>query len=304
MSTCNICKKGTLKINPAFESSNGAVLIPIECSICGKFSINENFYTDLDAKDVSYTASCYINECARNGKPAKIETRKDLENILTIPEKNLDTKYKLFLELANDIVTKQKKMIAKTNSDMMNAIYTECWCADENELHAIMDEAIKRNHLIQTHIGINTITFEGRRFLESTSNKNSNKIFMAFHFTSEMNEQFEDTVKKAVIDASNGTLEAVRVSSSTTEHDIKIDDELISMIKASKAIIADFTGQRNAVYYEAGYAMGMGIPVIWTCRASDVDTLSFDTRQYPHIVWENEEDLYKQVSNRIKAKIL
>ena len=36
----------------------------------------------------------------------------------------------------------------------------------------------------------------------------------------------------------------------------------------------------------------------------DVDKLSFDTRQYPHIIWENEDDLYNQVVNRLKAKIL
>lgn len=76
------------------------------------------------------------------------------------------------------------------------------------------------------------------------------------------------------------------------------------MIKSSKAVIADFTGNRTAVYYEAGFAMGLGIPVIWTCKKVDVDKLSFDTRQYPHIIWENEDDLYNQVLNRLKAKIL
>ena len=50
--------------------------------------------------------------------------------------------------------------------------------------------------------------------------------------------------------------------------------------------------------------MGLGIPVIWTCKKVDESKLSFDTRQYPHIIWENEEDLYKQVVNRLKAKIL
>jgi nucleoside 2-deoxyribosyltransferase len=127
---------------------------------------------------------------------------------------------------------------------------------------------------------------------------------MAFHFTEEMKKEFELTIKRAVFDSSEGKLEAVRVSSSTTDHDAKIDDELIGMIKSSKAVIADFTGNRTAVYYEAGFAMGLGIPVIWTCKKADVDNLSFDTRQYPHIIWENEKDLYSQVLNRLKAKIL
>ncbi len=31
-------------------------------------------------------------------------------------------------------------------------------------------------------------------------------------------------------------------------------------------MIADFTGHRGGVYFEAGFAHGLGIPVIWTCR--------------------------------------
>ena len=127
---------------------------------------------------------------------------------------------------------------------------------------------------------------------------------MAFHFDLKFKREFEPTIKKAVLDALEGKLEAIRVSSSITKHDTKIDDELIGMIKSSKAIIADFTGNRSAVYYEAGFARGLGIPVIWTCKKVDIDNLSFDTRQYPHIIQKNEEDLYKQVVNRLKAKIL
>ena len=84
----------------------------------------------------------------------------------------------------------------------------------------------------------------------------------------------------------------------------KIDDALITMLKSSKVVIADFTGQRQAVYYEAGYAMGMGIPVIWTCREDEVNKLSFDTRQYPHILWKDKDDLYQQLKARLCAQIL
>ena len=76
------------------------------------------------------------------------------------------------------------------------------------------------------------------------------------------------------------------------------------MLKSSKAIIGDFSGQRNACYFEAGYAIGLGTPVIWTCNELDINGLSSDTRQYPHIIWKNEKDLYNKVFNRLKAKIL
>ena len=46
--------------------------------------------------------------------------------------------------------------------------------------------------------------------------------------------------------------------------------------------------------------MGMQIPIIWTCQEGHEHDMSFDTRQFPHIVWKNKEDLVKQVINRIK----
>ena len=59
--------------------------------------------------------------------------------------------------------------------------------------------------------------------------------------------------------------------------------------------MADVTQQRAGVYFEAGYALGLGLPVFWCVRKDDLDNVHFDTRQYNHIVWENEEDLAEQL---------
>lgn len=69
-------------------------------------------------------------------------------------------------------------------------------------------------------------------------------------------------------------------------------------------LIADFTKQRGGVYFEAGFAMGLGIPVIWSCRSDDINNLHFDTRQYNHIVWNDYSDLRTKLVNRIKATVL
>ena len=53
----------------------------------------------------------------------------------------------------------------------------------------------------------------------------------------------------------------------------------------------------------AGYAMGMNIPIIWTCQESHEKEMSFDTRQFPHIIWKDKDDLVKQVIDRIKVII-
>jgi len=42
------------------------------------------------------------------------------------------------------------------------------------------------------------------------------------------------------------------------------------------------------------FAMGLGIPVVWTARATSVSDLHFDTRQYNHIVWQSASELCEQ----------
>jgi len=85
------------------------------------------------------------------------------------------------------------------------------------------------------------------------------------------------------------------------EHNQKIDDRIIAEIRRSGLLVADFTGHRGGVYFEAGFAMGLGIPVIWSCKQEDIDKAHFDTRQYSHVVWTDPNDLKAKLSNRIAA---
>ncbi|HEY9471098.1 MAG TPA: hypothetical protein VIQ76_15945 [Propionibacteriaceae bacterium] len=87
------------------------------------------------------------------------------------------------------------------------------------------------------------------------------------------------------------------------EHNEKIDDRIIAEIRASGVLAADFTGNRAGVYFEAGYAKGLGIPVIWTCRKDCIKRVHFDTRQYNHIVWQEPADLAEKLENRIRATL-
>ena len=71
----------------------------------------------------------------------------------------------------------------------------------------------------------------------------------------------------------------------------------------SGLLIADFSGHRQGVYFEAGLAMGLGIPVIFTCRDTDIDIAHFDTRQYNHVTWYDPADLCSKLEIRISATI-
>jgi nucleoside 2-deoxyribosyltransferase len=76
---------------------------------------------------------------------------------------------------------------------------------------------------------------------------------------------------------------------------------IVAEIKRSGLLVADFTAHRQSVYYEAGFAHGYGIPVIWTCRADHIRAAHFDTRQYNHIVWDTPATLRARLTSRIEA---
>jgi hypothetical protein len=59
----------------------------------------------------------------------------------------------------------------------------------------------------------------------------------------------------------------------------RIDDRIIAEIRLARFVIADVTGARPSVYYEAGFADGLGTPVIWTCSSARMADMAFDTRQ-------------------------
>lgn len=75
------------------------------------------------------------------------------------------------------------------------------------------------------------------------------------------------------------------------EHVDRIDDRIIADIRKSRFVVADFTQHKAGVYFEAGFAMGLGLPVIWTCRKEDMAELHFDIRQYNCIDWNSVADL-------------
>jgi len=142
------------------------------------------------------------------------------------------------------------------------------------------------------------------------SQLDSSQAFVAMWFDSSMDNAWKNGFAKGIEDAGYEPLRIDR-----KEHNNKIDDEIIAEIRRSRFLVADFTFKpesphtgtlyepRGGVYYEAGFAYGLNIPVIYTCRKDMIDNVHFDTRQFNHITWETPEDLRKQLKNRISATI-
>jgi len=123
----------------------------------------------------------------------------------------------------------------------------------------------------------------------------SEQVFVAMWFHDDLDEAYSSGIAPAIRDTGYDPYMVKDV-----EHNGKIDDLIVTQIRRSTLLVADFTGHRPNVYYEAGLADGLGIPVIRTVRRSDSSDLHFDTRQYSHLVWETPEDLREQLRRRIE----
>lgn len=134
--------------------------------------------------------------------------------------------------------------------------------------------------------------------------KDSSQAFVAMWFDKSMNDIWENGFRLAIEDAG---YKPVRIDQK--EHVNKIDDEIIAEIRRSRFLVADFTqgrgGARGGVYYEAGFARGLAIPVIFTCRKDVLRKIHFDVRQFNTIVWEKNKmsELRENLRNRISAVI-
>ena len=84
-------------------------------------------------------------------------------------------------------------------------------------------------------------------------------------------------------------------------HANSIDDEIIGNIRKARFMVADFTGQRAGVYFEAGMMNGLGRTVIWMCSNDDTKQLHFDVRQRNFIDWVSVEDARGKLYKRILA---
>lgn len=79
----------------------------------------------------------------------------------------------------------------------------------------------------------------------------------------------------------------------------RITDRIIESIKVAEFVIVDLTFGRPNVYYEAGFAHGLGKLPIYIARAAT--KLEFDIKDYPVIFFSNLRELRVGLQVRLKS---
>lgn len=129
--------------------------------------------------------------------------------------------------------------------------------------------------------------------------RDSKQAFVAMSFAPEHAPFFDGGIKPAI--ETDPNMKAYRID--RADHNNRIDDQIIAEIRRSRYLVSDFTAHRQGVYFEAGFALGLGLPVIWCVHRDNLKDAHFDTRQYNHITYATVEELRDRLLNRIRATI-
>lgn len=133
-----------------------------------------------------------------------------------------------------------------------------------------------------------------------------NQIFVAMMFSAETAPVYEQAYKP-IIQSLNYA--AMRIDEK--EYTGSIIGEIVKEIPNSVALIADLTGNRGGVYYEAGIARGLKlcnhpIELILTCERDffKKEGVHFDVSGDNIVLYENISDLKDKLFSRLQAVLI
>ena len=140
------------------------------------------------------------------------------------------------------------------------------------------------------------LTLDGWQQYESQKRGSfeGNHGFIAMQFGDDTLDSFvKEVVKPAVESATGYGLVDMRDVSTAGI----IDNIMRMRIKEARFVIADLTHDNNGAYWEAGYAEGLGKPVIYICEQEKFDKKKshFDTNHCTTVPWSNDDvETFKQ----------
>jgi hypothetical protein len=115
-------------------------------------------------------------------------------------------------------------------------------------------------------------------------NKESRTAFMAMKFgDGELNNVVDRCFRPAV----QRTGFELRVLTDNQRAGL-IDDQIRSALLSARFVVADLTHGSFGAYWEAGFADGRGLPVIYTCRRAEWNEVKthFDTNHMTTVIWD------------------
>lgn len=309
---CPLCEIGLDE--PINKCQN---ILKLECTVCGKVLLHERFRPD-DYQSVLHILSGWTRERTEKHSsqltilPNAISGQTEgitVEAILSLPTipRSIDQQ---IIKLLKAVQNKSKYFGHEVNlrsARDYSLAYLEHFKDSANyrrPFSKLIQQIIDLGWLkssVDKSTSCYELTIKGLREIEKSNQivPDSFECFVAMKFGDEyLDKAFKEGISSAIADAGY-----IPIQMAYLEHNNNIMDEMIASIRKSRFMIADLSFQNQNVYFEAGFAHGIGIPVIYTCHADHADDIMFDTQHTNQIRWNAIDELRIKLRNRILATI-
>lgn len=291
---CPICKLEDTVVEQGFKYSDQAT---INCQRCKIFTITITAQDMAETREYSPKLSAWVRDRNEQHAEVPVINSRSIDEIQAgLPDKNPREKQIILLQnIERKTEYPGKSVQIDPEFDIPLA-----WASAQEEFMHYINSLIERGLLKnlgksglpfhQNEVGEPiyerplafsvAITADGWDYREKLERhiEERTQAFVAMSFSEDLKPIWEGPIYRAITKAG---YKPYRVDAEP--HIDRIDAKIISEIKNSRFVVADVTEQKLGVYFEAGYAIGLGLPVLWSVRKDNLENVHFDTRQYNHI---------------------
>jgi hypothetical protein len=307
--TCPICS-----MSPAKVDQWGLDFIRVQCERCGKFAVSDWVYQALPARlrenpNLAAVMSHIIRRTQRSGSYVLTIKREDLEIYF---RERLPTPHEqegeLFLWIGDN--QPDNATVAVAPESLLSAwVGTPLAQVPGNTgpLRWLMEEMknapgpLRFQHAFEHRTLRAQLTLAGWGHYAALkrARNDSRTAFMAMKFgDTELNRVVNECFRPAVERAGF----VLRVMTDQQEAGL-IDAQIRAALLAARFVVADLTHDSFNAYWEAGFADGRGLPVIYTCKRTHWvgAKTHFNVNHMTTVLWDSER--LKQSEDELVAII-
>lgn len=302
--TCYICQNELIEYSPTTKDYDY-----FSCPRCGKYNLSGTLVAIIRAdgfqlKDDNVKiakASYKIRNLSREGHPPPVISQEQFNNFLQeeLPplSEQLDKLVKYIAENSQHGVGIRVDSI--TVMAFIGAAYPKTITFLMNTLNQF---GYLENMIGFAGSSFNVmLSYEGwQYFMEiEAGDRVSNKAFIAMKFGDEVLDQLVNNHIREAVRQTGFRLERVDDNKEAG----LIDSKIRVQIRTSRFLIVDLSHDNNGAYWEAGFAEGLGKPVIYICeKAKFNDTgTHFDTNHQLTVLWDLDSP--EEIRGDLKAVI-
>jgi len=290
---CKICGVNSAESHPVDGDFSDQT-----CDSCGHFKISGSAAAvKVDGDRPLIKIRGHIQRYGTNTKPALLDVQTmqllAAESFPAVSERAeflLEEIHRSTTYLGQKIDALTKRIVALTYSVVDSDVR---FLADYLASEGFVEKTVRGNELLLN------VTPKGFSIIEKNqdiSTKSKRNVFVAMWFSDELKDAWEFGIKGAVKSCGH---HAVRIDE--VHHHEKIDDRILRAIREADFVIADLTGHRGGVYFEAGFAIALNKPVIWSCRGNEFEKAHFDVNHYHIIKWDSVGELRQKLEDKLMA---